>query len=138
MSNREEADLEELAVTVGDAMNRRDSDALLALAHPDYEFNSRFAAVERGLYQGPEGMRTYFRDLDEAFVDVDWKLLEVVDAPGDDVVAVFRFVARGRESGVPVDLVTPMVWTFRDGKLWRNAIYRSKDEALEAAGRRSS
>jgi ketosteroid isomerase-like protein len=134
MAHGDESDLEKLAAAVLDALNGRDSDALLALIHPDYEFHSRFAAVERGTYRGPEGIRDYFRDLEEGFADAHWELREVVDAPGDEVVTVFQFIARGRKSGVPVDLLTPMVWTFRDGKVWRNVIYPSKAEALKAAG----
>ena len=135
MSREDEPDLKKLAASVIEALNRHDSDALLALSHPDYELQSRLAAVESGSYRGPQGFQSYFRDLDEGFADAQWELREVIEAtPGHEVVLVLRFAARGRESGVPVDLLTAMVWTFRDGEIWRSTTYPSKAEALEAAG----
>ncbi len=123
-----------LAAAVADALNDRNADALLALVNPDYEFHSRLVAVEGRPYRGREGFLDYFRDLDEGFTDVHWDLDEIVGGRGDDVLVVFRFTARGRQSGTPVDVLGPQVWTFRDGTVWRNVIYASKAEALEAAG----
>ena len=127
-------DVDELAAALADALNERNADALLAVVHPDYEFHSRLVAVEGRVYRGREGFLDYFRDLDEGFTDVRWDLDEVVGRRGDDVLVVFRFTARGRESGTPVDMFAPQVWTFRDGRVWRNVIYASRSEALEAVG----
>ena len=91
--------MEELAVSVVDALNRRDPDAM--------------------------------RD---GFQDFRWEAHEIIGEPPANVVAVFRFVARGRGSGVPINLLMPQVWAFRDGKPWRNVVYPTKAEALEAAG----
>ena len=110
-------DVNRLAAAVADALNGRNADALLALVHADYEFHSRLVAVEGRVYRGREGFHDYFRDLDEGFTDVRWNLEEIVGGRGDDVVVVFRFTARGRESGAPVDALTPQVWTFRDGSV---------------------
>ena len=40
----------------------------------------------------------------------------------------------GRASGTPVELKTPAVWTIHKGKIVRVAWFRTRKEALEAAG----
>ena len=131
-----EKELDELAAALVDALNEHDAAALHALVHPDYEFYSRLVAVEGRAYRGREGFVDYFRDLDEGFTDARWNLDEIVGGRGDDVMVVFRFTARGRESRTPVDVLLPQVWTFRDGRVWRNVIYASRTEALDAVGLR--
>lgn len=129
-----ENDIHALAAAMVEALNERNADALLALVRPDYEFHSRLMAVEGRAYRGREGFKDYFRDLDDSFTDLHWSLVEIVGGRGDNVMVVFGFRARGRESGTPVDVLAPQVWTFRDGSPWRNVIYASRTEALEAAG----
>ena len=129
------AEIERLALDVIEALNRGDAEALLSLVHADYEFRSRLVGVEGRLYRGPSGFNEYFRDLGEGFTDVRWELEKILDAGGGSPVVVFRIRARGRGSGAPVDALTPQVWTFRDGRVWRADAYRSLEEALDAAGR---
>jgi ketosteroid isomerase-like protein len=51
------------------------------------------------------------------------------------VVSVQTIHARGRGSGVAVDLAhVATVWTFRQGKIVRVALFTSRAEALEAVG----
>jgi hypothetical protein len=49
-----------------------------------------------------------------------------------------RISGRGKRSGVEIEIDMPLwqVWTLRDGKAVRWRIFRSKQEALEAAGLR--
>jgi ketosteroid isomerase-like protein len=133
--SEEKVEVEKLAASVLDALNRRDPDALLDMVHPDYELHSRLVAVEGNVYKGPEGFREYFRDLEGGFRDFRWEADEIIGEPPGNVVVVFRFRGRGRESGVPVGGLAAQLWIFRDGKVWRNTVYRTKSEALEAAGR---
>ena len=56
----------ELAREVADAINRRDLDDIARLFHPEFEFHSATARAEGGVYQGVEGMRRYFADIDES------------------------------------------------------------------------
>jgi ketosteroid isomerase-like protein len=130
----QENEIDKLAAAVAHALNERDPDALLGLVHSDFEFHSRLMAVEGRVYRGRDGFRDYFRDIDESFTDTRWSFDEIVGRSGDEVMVVFRFNARGRESGTPVDVHTAQVWTFRDGKVWRNVTYASRAEALKAAG----
>ena len=126
--------VEVLVAAFVEALNAGDADAMLALVHPDYEFFSRLVAVEGRAYRGPEGFADYFRDIAEGFSGARWELMEIVGGRGDRVMLVFRFTAVGRESRAPVEMAVPQVWTFRDGLVWRNDVYRLREEALKAAG----
>ena len=128
-------DRRSLIASIVDALNRHDPDAMRELVHPDYEFHARFAALEGRVYRGPRGFHDYFRDLDDGFEDLRWELDELVQPPDEaNLFAAFRFTARGRGSGIPIDMSVHQVWAFRDGLAWRNVSYASKAEALEAAG----
>jgi ketosteroid isomerase-like protein len=132
MTQRDQVDA--LAAAFVDALDAGDADAMLDLVHPDYEFFSRLASVEGRAYRGREGFLDYLRDIADGFSGARWELVEIVGSRGDVAVVVFRFTAVGRESRAPVDMTGPQVWTFRDGLVWRNEVYRSRAEALEAAG----
>jgi hypothetical protein len=56
----------ELSLLAVDAWNRRDVEALIALADPDVEWHPALEEiVERKTYRGHAGMRQYFTDLAE-------------------------------------------------------------------------
>ena len=58
---------------------------------------------------------------------------EVLDA-GQSVVVIFREQARGKTSGVPVAQLHTQLWTFRAGRIIRWESFRTRAQALEAAG----
>ena len=58
---------------------------------------------------------------------------EVLDA-GQSVVVIFREQARGKSSGVPFAQQHPQLWTFRAGRIVRWESFRTRAQALEAAG----
>ena len=60
---------------------------------------------------------------------------ELIDRPGDRVLAVERWVFRGRD-GIELELELPNLYTFRDGLIVRIDGFTDKAEALEAAGLR--
>jgi ketosteroid isomerase-like protein len=65
----------------------------------------------------------------------DWRAeAEDYVTAGDIVVALTRYMGRGRESGVYVDTPGAHLWEFRDGKVVRLVIYSSRERALAAAG----
>jgi hypothetical protein len=53
---------------------------------------------------------------------------------GDHVVLDKAISASGRESGVPVEVQISEVWTVRNRRIVRHAIFDTRVEALEAAG----
>lgn len=86
--------------------------------------------------QGLGEVRSTFRDWYDAFEDVESILDELIDA-GEHVVVVFTYRGRGRASGAEVEWTQMAgLWTFREGKVVRVAWFRTREAALEAAGRR--
>jgi ketosteroid isomerase-like protein len=111
-----------------------DIDGLLELYDPEIEFLPLTGTrVESGGYIGHAGVRDYFEEVSEV-----WEQLQPhaddLRTVGDDVVVLGGCAVRGRGSGAETD--TPMAWiiTVRDGKVTRHRGYRTRGEALEAAG----
>ena len=57
----------ELSRRVIEAYNARDADAYIAYCDPSIEFHSAFAGVVGGVYHGHEGVRKFFRDMEDAW-----------------------------------------------------------------------
>jgi ketosteroid isomerase-like protein len=93
-----------------------DEDAYLELIDPGIEVHDRPEIPDPRVYRGHEGVIEVSGASRAEFDDSDVVPEEFIDAGGGTVVAVLRFVGRGRESGVPVDEVVHHVWTVRDGK----------------------
>ena len=85
------------------------------------------------LYHGHDGVRRYFETTREVFGVFGWEPLELVDL-GDDVLAVTRFHAEGRDSGIPVEVVIYNVFTVRNGRVVRVRGSLDRTSALKAAG----
>ena len=85
------------------------------------------------VFRGREGINALTAALRELWSE--WRFVpeRFLDA-GDHVVVFALLVARGHESGVPIELETNHVWTFRDGQATAMRVYRDRAEALEAAG----
>lgn len=122
-----------------DAVARRDSATVLAIYHPEVEWdhtrNEAVAALlGKSVYHGHEGLRQWSREWYEAWESVDAELDELIEA-GEDVVAVLNYRGRGRASGIEVQFTRMAgVFTLEDGRVTRAAWFRSREEALEAAG----
>ncbi len=88
-----------------------------------------------GVYEGHEGVRTYWRRWFEAWSDLEFDVEDVRDA-GDNVVALLcNQRQRGRNSGIWTELPPyAQVFTVRGGKLVRWRTFPDQDSALEAAG----
>jgi ketosteroid isomerase-like protein len=123
----------ELTYRAVDAFNRRDLDALRALADEDVEVFSRLAPIEESRYRGHEGLLRWQQDLYGVFPDWHGELLEVRDF-GDFTMGAIRVRGHGGESGVPVDQVIWQVGAWRNGRLVRITSHGSEAEALEAVG----
>lgn len=124
-----------------DAVARRDSATVLAIYHPevvwDHTQNEAVAGLMGGqtVYHGHEGVRQWSREWYEAWENVDAHLEELIDAGERGVVAVLNYRGRGRASGIEVE-ITRMAGVFeiRDGRVVRASWFRSRAEAVEAAG----
>ena len=112
------------------AIERKDLDAFLALAHPEIEFRSLIAEAEGRTYHGHEGVREWW----EAVISS----LRV--RPNPEAIEGFRdrgitrLRLAGNIAGVEVPQTMWMAWRIRDGLIVWWATYRTEDQALEAAG----
>ena len=105
--------VQQTAVAVG----RRDVDYLLGVTDPAVEWHTSIAVIaEGGAYHGHDGVREYFRDLDETFESLEPTLDRALDV-GDLVLAVGRLHYRGKASGVETDVPMGWVFKFREGKV---------------------
>ena len=81
------------------AVNARDIDGYLACCTENVELLTPLAAVG-GEYLGPEGIRRFFTDIEDAGPDFRIEL-ERVQAAGDNhVLVIMRTSATGRTSGI--------------------------------------
>ena len=58
----------------------------------------------------------------------------IVPAGNDRYVVLLRFIARGRSSGIEIELRGAHLHTLRDGLVVRLRGYSNQEEALRAAG----
>jgi ketosteroid isomerase-like protein len=59
---------------------------------------------------------------------------DVLDAGGDRVAVVLRETGEGKGGGIELTNRWGVVMTLRDGKIVHTVVYRTPEEALEAAG----
>jgi ketosteroid isomerase-like protein len=126
-------ELYRLAEELFAALNARDMERVVALSDEDLEFRSLIAASEGRVYRGLSGLRAWQREIDST-LDGYHAEVEEVHAGGDRVVVVMSMRGRGKSSGVPIDQRLGQLWHLRDGRPWRNDVYRDPAEALRAAG----
>jgi ketosteroid isomerase-like protein len=115
-----------------DAFQRRDFPAVIECFDPDVEYDMRIrpdGRICRGMDEVQKAFRTWLGTWDDYSINFE----EVIDA-GDNVVAVFTEAGRGKGSGMNIEQRLATVHTVRDGKIVSVRIFRSKAEALEAAG----
>jgi ketosteroid isomerase-like protein len=115
------------------AVNARDIDGYLALCTDDIELRTPLVDVT-GPYEGPEGIRRFFRDIEDAGPNFHMQLEHVEPVGEDRAVAFLKTHASGRSSGIPLDLETTNVYDLADGKIRRVRIFSDRQQALEAAG----
>jgi ketosteroid isomerase-like protein len=75
-------------------------------------------------------------EIDEAFEEWEFRPDEVLDAPGDKVVVLSHAWGRGRGTGLEVNMELNVVYTLGDGQIARLEGFRTRRDALEAAGLR--
>jgi ketosteroid isomerase-like protein len=122
-----------------DAGARRDAATVLKCYDPKVEFDgsrSPFPRLVGGgrVYHGHEGIQSFFRERGEVMENIEDDYEELIDA-GEQVISVVSTRARGRASGIEVELKNyGAVWTIRDGKIVRVVWFETRAEALESAG----
>jgi ketosteroid isomerase-like protein len=123
----------EVARTIVDAVNRKDWDAVLSLAAPNFEWdNSRsMGADTRGVFTIDETLQRA-KSASELFESFWFEITEVIPS-GDHVFVPHTTHLRGRD-GIEVLARTYWVFTIRDRRVERLCLYQDRQEGLEAAG----
>ena len=109
-----------------------DFDRALALVHRDIVF---VPPGDQPPYRGAESLRRWMEP--DAFDEQVVKTFETVVVTDRTILGRQLVTARGRTSGIELDVVTWSVWTFdEDGLITRIELYldHEEDKALEAAG----
>jgi ketosteroid isomerase-like protein len=132
--SQENVDLRALAEAAYEALNAADLDRFLALTTEDVEFTSLIAEAEGTRFRGHDGVRAWWETVVASFEDVRWEVLEInIRSDGRGVINL-RIV--GTLGGVPVEQTMWQATTVRQGRIRWWALFRTKREALEAAGLR--
>jgi uncharacterized protein len=103
--------------------------------HPDAETHDLAVIPDAPVRRGHEALREWVVMMEEIWVDARYEPEEFIDA-GELVVVAVRAKARGRGSGVPMDVPMFHVFEVQDGKIRRFWSYLDRAEALEAVGLR--
>jgi ketosteroid isomerase-like protein len=133
------SEVQEVVRRVIDAHNRGGDELLERyddFFDPDFEWMPMTVGVvgpERVRYRGREGIRRFYDERAEVFGGGEVQVRSFEPA-GDAVVVQARSTALGRASGIEVAEEVTLVYWVRDGKVMRGQAFRSRQEALEAAG----
>src|SRR5260370_3924343 len=98
----------ELVRRIIDAYNARDVEAYIAYCNPSIEFHSAFASVGGAVYHGHDGMRKFFRDMQDAWGGVIRIEPEAYFDLGDHTLAFYALHARGRHRGAGLAMPRPL------------------------------
>ena len=105
----------------------------LDLLDPNIVYINRPGLFVTGTCYGLEEMQRWMREFLGAWDRYEAHSTEFIPY-GDTVVVAFRQIARGSGSGIPSEMNSFAVWTFRGKKAIRLEKVPDRREALEAAG----
>ena len=101
--------------------------------HPDVVIDVTRNVLTPALYHGFDGFRRFLEQVEEEWENLQVEPEEFIDA-GDNVVVAVRMWGERRGSKMKAETGAFTIWTFREGLVLRYTSYRTKRQALEAAG----
>jgi len=111
------------------AFNERNAGALVAVCDPSIEVHSVFAAIGGAVYHGHNEVRTWLRDIEEA-----WSRFRVDSEAyfdlGENTLAFVVLNGRGRQSGAEVVMPYAQVMKWRFDRCFYFKAYARRDDAL--------
>jgi ketosteroid isomerase-like protein len=107
--------------------------ATLPLLHEAFEYVNPESAVEAGTRHGHAGWLQVGKSARRAFSEFAIDPYELIEA-GDRVLVLAIFRARGRDSGVELQVPEQHVWSFQDGKIKRLEWFHDEAQARRVAG----
>jgi ketosteroid isomerase-like protein len=117
-----------------DAWNRGDFETMVESTAPDIEWQTAraFPGVESS-YRGRAGIRSFWDTMRDAWEFMNIDAIRITEH-GDRLLVELHFDAKGRESGVEVEMDFVQVLTFRGEQVVRLAGYRGLEDARAAEG----
>jgi hypothetical protein len=113
-----------------EAFNARDVEAFIAFIDPSVEFHTEFATVSGG-YHGHDGVRKFFRDLEDVWTDGIRLEPEAYFDLGEQTLVFYVLHARGGLSGAEVATPSAHVVRLRNGLAVYLKGYFHKEDALK-------
>jgi ketosteroid isomerase-like protein len=119
-----------------EAFNRGSRDGMVADFAPNFEYvtTGGIPGVD-DVYRGAKGLTEFVGWMWGEFEDPRIEVHELIET-GNQVLAEVTLRGRGKRSGVETSWNIWHLWTAQDGKIVRGQAFTSRQEALEAAGRR--
>jgi hypothetical protein len=87
-----------------------------------------------GVYEGIDGIRRYFADIEDAAPDFRIELDGGEGVDSKRVIAFLRISSTGRASGIRMAMPLTNVYDLLDGKISHIRIFLDRQEALKAVG----
>jgi ketosteroid isomerase-like protein len=113
------------------AYNAGDLDGLVAMAHPDIEWEVAPEHPASTTHRGVDAVVAYHEDWRNTLDDLRLDIQKITEN-GDSVVAVCSIRGKGSESGADVEVVIAFLTTFRDGQAIRVEEFLDPEEAMRA------
>ena len=101
----------------------------------DAEIHPIRGQLEGHVYRGPDGMAEAIEAADGDWENLRLEADEILELP-DGVVVMARFHARGRASGIEINVPTGWHCRSADGLITYSRAYSKPEEAVAAAGGR--
>ena len=116
------------------AFSRDDQGGMVRELHPEIVAVPFGAEMEAKAYRGPQGVLRWWRDE----IQTNWESFQVIpeefERAGDRLLVTGRWNARGKESGVELDVPASWVVEVRDGKISYWQTYTDHAQARRDAG----
>jgi ketosteroid isomerase-like protein len=133
MSSRETLDTARAGV---EAFQRGDIGAVLALIHIDGHIYLPPDLPNSGTYEGRQGFLTWLEHWLEAWEEFEIELGPIEPVGERHVVATMHQSARGKGSGIPVEMDIAYMWEVRDERIFAMHLYATTEQALRVAEER--
>jgi ketosteroid isomerase-like protein len=117
-----------------EAFNAGDIDACISYCHRDVEFHSILGTVGGIVYRGHDDLRTWHRDVQDAWGGQIRSELEMLFDLGEYALVFLEIHARGRQSGAEVSRPAAVVTRFRESRLVYYRAYVERKDALNYLG----
>ena len=122
----------ELVADAFTAFQSGDVEAITAVLDPEIEVMISDRLANAGTWKGVEGFWQSVSTWLEAFDDYSVEI-RAIETPDDDhVIVEARQIAKGRSSGVPVELTTYFLFEVHDGLSTRYELHASREDAMAA------